>query len=83
MLQLIPNPSATLAEIARVLRPGGRMAIMVPTLGRAADLLALVPNGGVYFFAEDELGDTFEDLGLSACARRPSATSNGCAGGWP
>ena len=31
VLQLIPNPSATVAEIARVLKPGGRVAIMVPT----------------------------------------------------
>ncbi len=31
MLQLIPKPSAALAEMARVLRPGGRMAVMVPT----------------------------------------------------
>jgi SAM-dependent methyltransferase len=64
VLQLIPNPSATLAEIARVLKPGGRVALMVPTAGRGAEFLKWLPNGGVTFFAEDELGDTFEDLGL-------------------
>ena len=37
---------------------------MVPTAGRGGDLLAWLPIGGVNFFAEDELGDTFEDLGL-------------------
>jgi arsenite methyltransferase len=64
VLQLIPNPSATLTEMVRVLRPGGRMAVMVPTVGPAAALLRLLPAGGAHFFGEDELGDTFESLGL-------------------
>ena len=64
MLQLIPDPSATLAEIVRVLKPGGRVAIMVPTAGRGGQFLKWLPNGGVHFFAEDELGDNFEALGL-------------------
>lgn len=64
VLQLIPNPAATLAEMVRVLRPGGRMAVLVPTLGRASSLLRLLPNGGVHIFDEDELGDILEDLGL-------------------
>jgi arsenite methyltransferase len=64
VLQLIPNPSATLAEMVRVLRPGGRMAVMVPTVGPAAALLRSLRAGGAHFFGEDELGDTFESLGL-------------------
>jgi arsenite methyltransferase len=64
VLQLIPNPATTLSEIARVLNPGGRVAVMVPTAGRGAEFLRWLPNGGVHFFTEDELGDTFEDLGL-------------------
>lgn len=64
VLQLIPNPATALAEIARVLKPGGRVAIMVPTAGRGGEFLKWLPNGGVNFFAEDELGDTFEELGF-------------------
>jgi arsenite methyltransferase len=64
VLQLIPDPAATLSEMVRVLRPGGRLAVMVPTVGRAGELLRWLPNGGAHFFTEDELGDTFEDLGL-------------------
>jgi arsenite methyltransferase len=64
MLQLIPKPSAALAEMVRVLRPGSKMAVMVPTAGRAGALMRLLPAGGAYFFTEDEIGDTLEDLGL-------------------
>ena len=64
VLQLIPDPTATLTEMVRVLRPGGRLAVMVPTAGRAGELFRWLPNGGAHFFTEDELGDTFEDLGL-------------------
>jgi arsenite methyltransferase len=64
MLQLIPKPSAALAEMARVLRPGARMAVMVPTARRAGALTRLLPDGGAHFFTEDEIADTLEDLGL-------------------
>ena len=64
VLQLIPDPTVTLAEMVRVLRPGARMAIMVPTVGRAGELFRWLPNGGAHFFTEDELGDAFEELGL-------------------
>ena len=64
MLQLIPDPSAVLAEIARVLRPGARMAVMVPTVGRVGPLIRLLPDGGAHFFTDDEIGDTLEDLGF-------------------
>ena len=48
-----------------MLKPGGRVAIMVPTAGRGGRLPhAGCPTAGSHFFAEDELGDTFEDLGL-------------------
>jgi SAM-dependent methyltransferase len=64
VLQLIPDPAQTLSEIARVLRPGGRMAVMVPTAGAVGPLFRLLPDGGAHFFAEDELADILEDLGL-------------------
>jgi SAM-dependent methyltransferase len=64
MLQLIPDPTVALAEMARVLRSGARMAVMVPTAGRAAGLMRFLPHAGAHFFTEDELGDIFEDLGL-------------------
>jgi SAM-dependent methyltransferase len=65
MLQLIPEPPVALAEMVRVLRPGGRIAVMVPTAGRAAGLMRLLPSGGAHFFTDDEIADVFEDLGLT------------------
>jgi arsenite methyltransferase len=73
MLQLIPNPGVALAEMARVLRPGGRIAVMVPTAGSAGPLWGILPDGGARFFGEDELGDIFEDLGLVGVRTRSLA----------
>ena len=74
MLQLIPKPSAALAEMARVLRPGARMAVMVPAAGAAGALMRLLPDGGAYFFTEDEIGDILEDLGLVGVRTKSLAT---------
>ena len=64
VLQLIPDPAATLSEIARVLRPGGRLAVMVATLRPPFDLWQKLPNGGAHVFGEDEIGDILEDHGF-------------------
>ena len=64
VLHLIPDPVAALSEIARVVRPGGRLAVMVPTAGRAARLWRMLPNTGAYAFGEDEIGDILEEHGF-------------------
>jgi len=67
-LQLIPDPSVALAEMVRILRPRGRLAVMVPTLrgGVIERLFRLLPNsGGAHFFAEDEIADIVEQQGLA------------------
>src|SRR5580693_3569938 len=61
VFQLIPDPAAALGEIARVLRPGGRLVMMVPTAGRAARFWQLLPNVGAHAFGEDEIADILED----------------------
>ena len=64
-LQLIPDPEAALTEMGRVLRPGGRLAVMVPTAGPAARLWRNLPIAGAHAFGEDELGDILEDHGFT------------------
>ena len=66
VLQLIPDPATAVAEMARVLRPGGRLAVMVPTAGPAARLWRMFPNPGAYIFDEDELGDMLENHGFAS-----------------
>jgi arsenite methyltransferase len=61
VLQLLPDPAAALAEMVRVLRLGGRLAVMVPTAGLPARLLRILP---VHLFGEDEIGDILEDRGF-------------------
>ena len=74
MLQLIPKQSVTLAEMARVLRPGARMAVMVPTAGRAGALMRLLPDGGAHFFTDEEIADALEDLGLTGIRTKSFGT---------
>jgi arsenite methyltransferase len=66
VLQLVPDPAAALAEMARVLRPGARLAIMVPTAGSLARFWQKLPNGGAHVFGDDEIGDVLEANGFAS-----------------
>ena len=80
VLQLIPNPAATLAEMARVLRPGGRMAVLVPTAGtRRIAVAPGFPTVESTSSTKTNSATSSRTSDLSACARRASAASNGCA----
>lgn len=65
VLQLIPDPVAALGEMARVLKPGGRIALMVPTAGSASRLWQVLPKAGARVFDDDEIADTLELQGLT------------------
>lgn len=74
VLQLIPDPFAALSEIVRVLRPGGRLAVMVPIVRGAPQLWRKLPNGGAYVFGEDEIGDFLEDHGFASVRTKTIGT---------
>ncbi|MGB6206642.1 class I SAM-dependent methyltransferase [Mycobacterium sp.] len=74
VLQLIPDPTAALSEIARVLRPGGRLAVMVPIVRSLPMLWQKLPSGGAYVFGEDEIGDILEDHGFATVRTKTLGT---------
>jgi SAM-dependent methyltransferase len=70
-LYLIPDPFAALEEIVRVLRPGGRVAIMTTT---APDLVRAVAGrvgraSGMRFFSPAEVTGRLEAAGFTEVSR--------------
>ena len=74
ILEHVPDDTAALAEIARVLRPGGTVAITVPAWLPERVCWALsreyheVPGGHVRIFTRAELGAKLAAAGLTPAA---------------
>jgi SAM-dependent methyltransferase len=66
VLHLVPDPVMALAEMARVLRPGGQLTVMVPTAGGVARVWRRLSNAGPHLFDGDEIGDILEDQGFGS-----------------
>jgi len=66
VLQLVSDPAAALAEMARVLRATGRLAVMVPTAGWATRFWGMLPNIGAHLFGEDDIANILEDHGFTS-----------------
>ncbi|MFE9579601.1 class I SAM-dependent methyltransferase [Nocardia sp. NPDC006044] len=69
-LQLIPDPIAAMAEMIRVLRPGGYLAVLVPTV-RTGPIGRFLPDaGGARLFTATEIADTVKGFGLREVGTR-------------
>jgi SAM-dependent methyltransferase len=67
-LQLIPSPTSALAEMTRVLAPGGQLAVMVPTVrGGMFDRLTRFAGGrsGLAFFDPGDVAKQLHQDGLA------------------
>ncbi|HUO47485.1 MAG TPA: class I SAM-dependent methyltransferase [Acidimicrobiales bacterium] len=70
VLEHIPDDAAAMAELARVLRPGGTMAVTVPRFGPEAVNWALsneyhdVPGGHVRIYRRSTLVERLKGVGL-------------------
>jgi SAM-dependent methyltransferase len=71
VLEHIPSDAAAMAELARVLRPGGTMAITVPRFGpelinwAISDEYHMVPGGHVRIYRRHVLESRLEQTGLN------------------
>jgi hypothetical protein len=79
VMQLIPDPLAAQAEMARVLRPGGRLAVILPTARRAARFWRNCRTPGHMCSAKTNSVTSWRTTALSAYGPRISALFNGCA----
>ncbi len=81
VMEHIPDDSAAAAELARVLKPGGTIAVTVPTWLPEKVCWALsdeyhapfVEGGHVRIFTEASLRTRFRDAGLKPGPRHPTA----------
>ncbi|MBI5310645.1 MAG: class I SAM-dependent methyltransferase [Actinobacteria bacterium] len=78
-LHMFPEPEATLAEIARVLKPGGRVALFTTTVsGGGPPALAAHAFGVVSqmrMFREDEMRELLEGLGFAVDSQRSAGVT--------
>lgn len=72
VIQLVPNAREMLVEMARVLRPGGRLCVLAPGTRRSNDRVTagVERASGVRFRTAEELGELADSVGLREVSAR-------------
>lgn len=70
VLEHLPQPRITLAEVYRLLKPGGMLYVTVPNFGSFRSILerenwsAVIPTGHLYYFTGDSLTKMLRAVGF-------------------
>jgi|SRR5271157_1036644 len=74
VVEHLPDPRSTLAEVFRILKPGGAICLTTPNFDSYRSLLLreewapIIPSGHLYYFTHNTLGSLLKDIGFTDVA---------------
>ena len=74
VVEHLPDPRSTLAEVFRILKPGGAICLTTPNFDSYRSLLLreewapIIPSGHLYYFTHNTLSSLLKDVGFTDVA---------------